>query len=75
MGMSPEVVDRTSFWQFLAAWNGYVAANTPDNGKLTASEADALFEWIDTPPANTNVPPMPKFSWNGNTLALRLSAV
>lgn len=33
-----------SFWQFIAAWNGYVAANSATEGKkLTEAEKDDLF--------------------------------
>lgn len=70
MGMSPEVVNRTSFWQFLAAWNGYVAANAPESGKLSAAEADALFDWIDEGPAETFAQRMPAFRWDGSALSL-----
>lgn len=37
-----------SMWQFFSALNGYVAAQTPKNGKkLSDSEADDLFAWIE----------------------------
>lgn len=70
MGMPPEVVDRTSFWQFLAAWNGYVEANAPRDGKITEREAEDLFGWIDEGPASTEVPPMPELKWDGGALIL-----
>jgi hypothetical protein len=71
MGMSPAEVDRTSFWKFMAAWNGYVSANTPSDGKLTESEAEALFDWIGAESIATHVPPMPEFIWDGNRLTSR----
>ncbi|MGV8830345.1 MAG: hypothetical protein ACOH2N_00075 [Devosia sp.] len=47
MGWAVHDVKRCSMWEFFAAWHGYVDANTPkDNKKLTATEADDLFEWI-----------------------------
>ena len=36
-----------SFWQFMAAVNGYVAANTPDDKTLNEDEIAALGDWID----------------------------
>ena len=35
-----------SMWQFTAAVEGYIAANTPDDGKLGSKEADELYEWL-----------------------------
>jgi hypothetical protein len=35
-------------WQFFAALNGYVDANTPKDGnKLSEGEADDLFDWLE----------------------------
>lgn len=48
MGFTPQQIDQMSMWQFFAALNGYIAANTPkDSNKLTESEADDLFDWIE----------------------------
>lgn len=48
MGFTPQQVNAMSMWQFFAAMNGYVAANSPrDAGKLTEAEADDLFDWIE----------------------------
>ena len=44
IGWSPDVVKRLSVWEFSAAVSGWAAANCPDDGKLSASEADEL--WI-----------------------------
>lgn len=50
MGYTPQEVNAMSMWQWQAALNGFIAANTPkDSGKLSDSEADELFAWIDTP--------------------------
>ena len=71
MGMSPTEVDRQSLWQFAAAWNGYVAANTPDKGHLTERQAEELFDWIDGPASVALAAPMPSFIWDGNTIKPR----
>ena len=65
MGMLPTDVDRQSLWQFAAAWNGHVAANTPDTGQLSERQAEDLFDWIDTGPAVEGPHVMPAFSWDG----------
>ncbi len=50
MGFTPQQVDVMSMWQFRAAVNGYVAANSPQTGaKLSEEEANELFDWIGTP--------------------------
>lgn len=49
MGMTPEQVDRTSIWQFIAACEGFVKANDPDSGKsLSATEQDEIWAWMQT---------------------------
>ena len=49
MGFTPQQVGRMSVWQYLAALDGYVAANNPDAAKsLTDEEADELFEWLES---------------------------
>ncbi|CDM57195.1 hypothetical protein [Rhizobium favelukesii] len=35
-----------SMWQFTAAVEGYIAANSPDDGKMGDKEADDLFAWL-----------------------------
>ena len=30
MGFPPREVDQMSLWEFMACWNGYVRANSPD---------------------------------------------
>lgn len=45
MGWTPAQVDSCSLWQFLAARDGWIAANTPDQSKPpTAAEHDAMVE-------------------------------
>lgn len=49
MGMTPEEVDRTSLWKFMAAAEGFARANDPDAGKgLSAAEADDVWQWMQT---------------------------
>lgn len=58
MGYSPQQVDAMSVWQFNAALQGYVKANSVEDKKLSASEKAALFDWIEadaTPPMRTSV--------------------
>ncbi|WP_282186073.1 hypothetical protein [Ochrobactrum sp. Marseille-Q0166] len=36
-----------SMWKYMAALDGYIKANTPDEpGKLSESEKDDLWDWI-----------------------------
>lgn len=63
--MSPTEVDKQSLWQFSAAWNGYVAANSPSDGKLTDRQAQDLFDWIDSGPVEAITHPMPYLGWDG----------
>ncbi len=36
-----------SMWKFLAAIDGYIRANSTDDGKgLSTAEVDELFDWI-----------------------------
>jgi len=47
MGFTPQQVGKMSVWQFIAAVDGYVAANTPEDDKsLTQKEKDELAEWL-----------------------------
>jgi hypothetical protein len=48
MGWTVHDIKRASVWEFFAAWQGYVDANTPkEAARLTESEAVELFEWIE----------------------------
>ncbi|MCP8894300.1 hypothetical protein KYK29_05110 [Shinella daejeonensis] len=47
MGFIPQDVGRMSVWKYLAALDGYIAANSTDEDKsLTESEKDELAEWL-----------------------------
>jgi hypothetical protein len=35
-----------SVWQYMAAVDGFVQANSPDDGRMSASEADDLWDWM-----------------------------
>lgn len=48
MGFSPQQVDAMSLWQFMSAYNGYVQANSSGSNKLTESQKDDLFEWLES---------------------------
>lgn len=37
-----------SMWQFMTAVDGYVKANSPDDGKLTSSDVDDVWEWLQS---------------------------
>jgi hypothetical protein len=66
--MSPTEVDKQSMWQFAAAWNGYVAANSPDKGRLSEREVEELFDWIDVAGTTDAVTDIPTVSWDGARL-------
>lgn len=49
MGFTPQQVGRMSMWQFMAAAEGFVKANSPDKaGKMTSDEKDDLWEWMQS---------------------------
>jgi len=49
MGFTPAQVKEMSAWEYLAALEGYIEANTPkDEGKLASAEADELWEWMQS---------------------------
>jgi len=35
-----------SMWQFMAAVDGYVKANSGQDAKMSNKEADELFDWL-----------------------------
>lgn len=47
MGFSPQQARQMSIWQYVAAVEGFAAANDPDADKrLSETDADALFAWV-----------------------------
>ena len=46
MGFAPDQVGQMSVWQFMAAFDGYVKANSKDDGGLSDSEVDELADWL-----------------------------
>lgn len=48
MGFSPQQVREMSIWQFTAAWDGFVQANSPEDKGLSDAEVDDLWEWIES---------------------------
>lgn len=47
MGFPPSEVRRMSVWQYMAALEGYIAANTHEDDKgLTKAEEDDLAAWL-----------------------------
>jgi hypothetical protein len=49
MGFSPTEVDRMSVFQYMAALDGFAAANDPESAKrLSANEQDELWTWLQS---------------------------
>ncbi|QKC99176.1 hypothetical protein [Mesorhizobium sp. NZP2298] len=46
IGFTPQQVNEMSPWQYLAAVDGYIKANSSDDGELTAKEIDELWDWL-----------------------------
>lgn len=66
MGFTPQQVNQMSLWQWFAALNGYIAANSPrDGSKLTESEADDLFAWIEQDAGGSRVLSTQTWWWEG----------
>jgi hypothetical protein len=45
--MKPSDIGPLSLWQFASYVNGWIAANTPDDGSLDTEEIDELWELIN----------------------------
>ena len=71
MGWSAADVRASGVWEFWAAWNGYVAANTSKDGaKLTEAQKDDLFEWLEADDAPVVRRTM-TYGWDGERVVLR----
>lgn len=46
LGYSPQEIDRISMWQFMAVCEGFMKANGGDDNKLSAVEADDLWDLV-----------------------------
>lgn len=57
MGWDAAAVKAASFWEFFAAWNGYLEANTPrDDKKLSEDDKDRIWQRmqeLDAPSSTT----------------------
>lgn len=47
MGFSPSEVRRMSMWGYMAALDGFIAANSPEDKGITGEEADELWALVD----------------------------
>lgn len=48
MGFSPQQVRAMSMFQYFAALDGFVKANSPDDDRaLSDKEKDELWEWLE----------------------------
>jgi hypothetical protein len=48
VGLTPRDVDRLSMWEFMAAVEGWIKANSSEDssGSLGSKEADEIWEWM-----------------------------
>ncbi len=66
VGYSPQQVRAMSMWQYFSALHGYIDANSPKDGnKLTDSEAEELFEWIERDSDGPRVLSTQTYWWDG----------
>lgn len=55
-----------SIWQFFAALNGHIQANSPKAGeKLTEAEAEDLFDWIMSDAGGPRIISTQTYWWEG----------
>jgi hypothetical protein len=48
MGFPPSAAREMSMWQYMAALDGWISANSVDGDKqISAEEADDLWGWIE----------------------------
>lgn len=47
MGYTPQQVRAMSMWQYMAALDGYIAANSPEDKGMTVTEADDIWNFIN----------------------------
>ncbi len=46
LGFTPNDIKALSMWEFMAALEGYVKANSSDGGKMTSAEVDDVWTWM-----------------------------
>ncbi len=47
MGFTPQQINAMSMWQYFAALNGYIAANSSaESKKMTTEQAEELLDWV-----------------------------
>lgn len=46
MGYTPQEIDEMSVWQYMSVVEGYIKANSTDDGRLSAKEKDDLADWL-----------------------------
>lgn len=46
LGFTPNDIKALSMWEFMAALEGYVKANSLDGGKMTSAEVDDVWTWM-----------------------------
>lgn len=65
MGFTPQQVNEMSMWQYFAALHGYIEANSPkEANKLSESEAEDLFDWIDQASSGPRVLSTQTYDWD-----------
>jgi hypothetical protein len=47
MGFSPQQVRAMSMFQYFAALDGFVTANSPADNGMTKQEEDELWAWLE----------------------------
>ncbi len=46
LGFTPRDIKEMSMWEFMAALEGYVKANSADDGKMSSAEVDDVWKWM-----------------------------
>ena len=66
MGWTVSEVKATSFWEFMAAWGGFVKSRpTGDRAKLSDAEIADLTSFIEEEDSQTQAPGHLPPRWNG----------
>ncbi|MBB3523080.1 hypothetical protein [Rhizobium sp. BK456] len=46
LGFTPNDIKALSMWEFMAALEWYVKANSSDDGKMTSAEVEDVWKWM-----------------------------